>query len=576
MDTRSKNTNAKNPPGTDDSLESTVSHHTPISTNDNLLSGSDYCHTGVETIPERYRLVQRLGTGGYGEVWQARDEVLERDVAVKIPRPERKWPIQLVDQFLNEARTLAKLQHPNILMIFDFGVQKGGCFVVSQLASPQTLAGRFSQETISLESGVSIVQKVALGLHHAHLNDIVHRDIKPANIFFDQNDEPMLGDFGLAIQECDQLSERPAILGTYKYMSPEQAKGQSHMVDGRSDIFSLGVVLYELLVGRVPFLGHSPEEYLDQVCEREPRPLRTIDDAVPPELERICLKCLRRDPAERYTSARDLSDDLNWFLDALAEPNSKKRQDAKLSRRSVLSKYGWPASLGLLTAAAWHVWVKSPQKSSPKPFGPSKRPNDAFAGIPKLKVREIEWARKNAVSWDVVETNNALRVFSDDVALISFGEYTGGSSDFSVAIHQQGWQGGLGLFFGCQNGSDDFLKCHTIEIEKTDSRNYQIVAKSLVLPLERDSQREISTLAVHPLKPLGSKPCAFQLRFEGRDLTHLAVHRTDQSALLQRWRFVLERVGRRSDSTGGFGIVCHSTSLSVSKPIIDGKERQFV
>jgi serine/threonine protein kinase len=261
----------------------------------------------------RYRVEKVLGQGAFGLVYLARDDELQRLVAIKVPHSNRVPSETEARAYLNEARTLATLDHPNIVSVFDVGkIDEQSYFIVSKFIEGHTLAERIRQDRPSVLEASSLVATMAEALHYAHKRGLVHRDMKPGNVLIDQSGTAYLADFGLALTD-ENYGKGGGITGTPAYMSPEQASGEGHRVDGRSDIFSLGVIYYELLTGRCPFRG-SVTEIVLQILGNEPRPLRQIDDTIPKEVERICLKALAKRPSERYSTAKDMADDLRRFL----------------------------------------------------------------------------------------------------------------------------------------------------------------------------------------------------------------------------------------------------------------------
>lgn len=282
-----------------------------------VATGSDASHENVvhPTQIDRYRVETLLGEGGFGRVYLASDDALKRKVAIKVSRLRGKALLDRKDLYIREAQAIAKLSHPNIVDIYDVGETSDiPFFFVSKYIDGQSLEERIRSERMPMEEAVRLVATIANTLHYAHQKGIVHRDVKPANIIIDGQDEPHLVDFGLAFDD-ESNDESHQLVGTAPYMSPEQARGESHRVDGRADVFSLGAVFYELLVGQKPFQGKSINELLDRIVNSDPIPVRQIERTIPLELERVCLKSLSKPVRERYSTAADFAADLSVFLE---------------------------------------------------------------------------------------------------------------------------------------------------------------------------------------------------------------------------------------------------------------------
>jgi WD40 repeat protein/serine/threonine protein kinase len=337
--------------------------HTPTSPNG--PSGTDLKSVPVHQLPTtigRFRIRRELGHGGYGIVFQAYDPQLEREIALKVPHVEALLTPELRERFLREARAAAALDHPNLVPVYDAGEVGPVCYIASAYCPGTTLAAwlKARAEPVPWQQAAVLVATLADAVHHAHAQGVVHRDLKPANVLLARNPKsapcslgrnpksgispvegqaisdtfvsdfgfrisdfvPKITDFGLAKFQSSEpgstapqdLTKSGAIVGTPRYMAPEQAGGNSEAVGPAADIHALGAILYEVLTGRPPFVAETVLDTLEQVRSQEPLAPRRLRPKLPRDLETICLRCLQKEPRKRYASAAELAEDLKRFL----------------------------------------------------------------------------------------------------------------------------------------------------------------------------------------------------------------------------------------------------------------------
>ena len=317
-----------------------------------------------------FEIVSVLGAGGMGEVYRARDTRLGRTVAVKILRPDK---LGSRERFHREARAISRLSHPHICSIYDVGEQNETPFLVMEYLEGQTVADRLDDGAISLSQALRYSVEICDALAEAHRHGVVHRDVKPGNVMLTREGVKLL-DFGLAkLRQADaedasretietlHLTQEDAIVGTVSYMSPEQLEGRQ--VDARTDLFSLGAVLYEMVTGRRAFAGESRASVIAAILTSDPPPMSTLHPVTPLALERVVGRCLAKNPDDRWQTARDLG----WELKSIAE---ERAHASKLVRegkgRTLLA--GALIGAGLMAAVSVGAWMLRPGDPSPPSY----------------------------------------------------------------------------------------------------------------------------------------------------------------------------------------------------------------
>ena len=440
----------------------------------------------------RYELKQKLGEGSFAEVYLAFDTGLSRDVALKIPKRSRFSSAEQLRRFLDEGRTSAILEHPGIVRVYDIGwISDEICFISMEYCPGGSLSDRLKTDTPTCDQAVELVESLADAIHFAHVAGFVHRDLKPSNVMIGRDGRPRIVDFGLALSDAEQLDHAGEVAGTLPYMSPEQIRGDAHHLDGRTDIWSLGVILYQMLVGRRPFSG-TKSQIFEQIRNRDAKPLRQIKDELPAELENICLRCLKKSPDDRYRTAKDLAKDLHDFRDrrrsltptpvVVSEPESAPKRQP--SSKSQLIKVVM-AALVLLAGVGALVWLGL--------VGPGKKTSISEVDIiadthqfsgPSLihqrwyplldrKPNEIYWP-SSGLPWRYDEKPQTLSTDNRFPGVLELGSTDCDNIAIELVLSKSEWTGGTcGVFWGLHESADRLRGAMiSFDIDKDEFQEY--------------------------------------------------------------------------------------------------------
>ncbi len=466
----------------------------------------------------KFEIGSVLGRGSFGIVLEGTDAVLNRRVAIKIPRDATRSHAD----FVAEARANASLSHPSVIPLLEFGTDSelGIPFLVFPFVEGGDL-GRMIEKSAPLSPSVAarLIIDIAGAIQHAHSRDLYHRDLKPRNILIDTSGRAFVSDFGLSIHVAAQRKQRNEIAGTPAYMAPEQIRGETESLDGRSDVWALGVILYELLGNRRPFKGETSEELRSAILNHSPRPLTQFASQVPTELDELCRRCLKRSPEDRFASSGELASALqSWLADYEDTRVSRKVEPNKPNRSTLVWRYAAAAVILAIVALALAVPA---MKSSPLP------PPPGFERLLKAEPEYLAWPVDSKLTHQALDLQaGRLHLASDNFAIAKIA--TDDVGTFRLQANCQSFDSGrCGFVWGWQEKPNDPATriCQALYVQDYAQTSEQTDVMLIWADLEYNTQmhRFSSTfeLGGYVISELGKGPNSLHFRIEGGQPTDI-------------------------------------------------------